>query len=808
MISTFRTSASLACAAALLATPVTRAQTPVTTWAQSYGVGTVDPDNGGSVTGYDIPFGIAPMPDGGVVVVGQLDLPSAKRHGAVDASAPGILIRYRADGATLWQVRTTVLNNADFLTPTDLANNTPGDVQVAAIRTDAQGNIYVSGEKNVSDNGFERPFVAKFDPNGALLWQNSLGFVTYHRTDADNQPVTNTGLAGTTFINFSLTPDGGVLACTSVAVLLYNTVHDSPLIAKFGPDGTLQYVRSFDYPGRGTDSEPAYAACQSLDGSRTLTLVPGGGDIAQPGNVTPSTAILTDSSGAIVAERQYYLPDNLSSYPAQVFATTDGGWITYSQLAVYDSLKNYGAVLRKLNADLTPAWEKIISVPGYESYGISFLASPTLALTADGGFLLSGRLDGRYYSNVLGGYSVGSEDFDVVLLKLDAGGRLQGVYQIGGPRADNIGEAPGRGPIGYPHATPTADGGFVFTTPTFSYVTPANASNAVGQIYPDWWTVKTDPNGRVQAFGDIQAKLPLSIFSVVDDTAASVAGGAFVAAGTAGYPQQGYAGVGADVTPTFVAGAFNGTGDDHPNQQVQAGLFTGPVLPVTTAFRAYALSGVGAGELFTFTATQTSTVTGLTVRVQASPSPEIESSWVDDPDGSAMQSDGHGHWSLSIINHLTTDEGAHAYFYRAIATVPGYHDSVSLFALPNPHAPFFDGEVSLGNGVYYLRFPNGTPFGYYSYLSDPHYIFHFDLGYLYTIDASDGHNGAYFFDFGTSRGSLGFFYTAPDFSWPYLYDFDLDAYLYCFPDTGRGNGYYFTDPRIFSRLDSGQVLFY
>ena len=40
----------------------------------------------------------------------------------------------------------------------------------------------------------------------------------------------------------------------------------------------------------------------------------------------------------------------------------------------------------------------------------------------------------------------------------------------------------------------------------------------------------------------------------------------------------------------------------------------------------------------------------------------------------------------------------------------------------------FSGEVSLGNGIYYLQFPNGTPFGYYSYLTDPRFIYHFDMG--------------------------------------------------------------------------------
>ena len=59
------------------------------------------------------------------------------------------------------------------------------------------------------------------------------------------------------------------------------------------------------------------------------------------------------------------------------------------------------------------------------------------------------------------------------------------------------------------------------------------------------------------------------------------------------------------------------------------------------------------------------------------------------------------------------------------------------------HPPFFAGETALTNGVYYLAFQNGKPFGYYAYLSDPHYIYHFDMGYEYVFDAADGHDSVY-----------------------------------------------------------------
>src|SRR6266542_4245786 len=69
------------------------------TWAQSFGAtsqyndGTVEP----SIfygPGSDVPIGIAKMPDGGVVVAGQLNLPER---------AAAALVRYAADGTILWQ---------------------------------------------------------------------------------------------------------------------------------------------------------------------------------------------------------------------------------------------------------------------------------------------------------------------------------------------------------------------------------------------------------------------------------------------------------------------------------------------------------------------------------------------------------------------------------------------------------------------------------------------------------------------------------------------------------------------------------
>src|SRR6266403_17114 len=116
------------------------------------------------------------------------------------------------------------------------------------------------------------------------------------------------------------------------------------------------------------------------------------------------------------------------------------------------------------------------------------------------------------------------------------------------------------------------------------------------------------------------------------------------------------------------------------------------------------------------------------------------------------------------------------------------------------HPAFFNGETALGGGFYYLQFPNGTPFGYYSYLSNQNFIYHIDLGFEYLLDANDANHGIYFYDFASSS----FFYTSPTL-FPDLYDFSLNAWLYYLPDASNP-GRYTHNPRWFYNFATGQWI--
>lgn len=170
--------------------------------------------------------------------------------------------------------------------------------------------------------------------------------------------------------------------------------------------------------------------------------------------------------------------------------------------------------------------------------------------------------------------------------------------------------------------------------------------------------------------------------------------------------------------------------------------------------------------------------------------------------------------SLSIINAsaIDTNTGAsgiyviqysHTYTsvsnYIITVTVTDGSNDVSTAHVILPPSAFFSNAIPTANQVEYLTFPDSVPFGYFTMAFYP-YVFHFDLGFEYFIDANDGQNGAYLYDFTSQH----FFYTNPAV-FPYLYDFTLGAWLYYFPDPNRA-GHYTKNPRSFYNFGTGQFI--
>jgi hypothetical protein len=114
-----------------------------------------------------------------------------------------------------------------------------------------------------------------------------------------------------------------------------------------------------------------------------------------------------------------------------------------------------------------------------------------------------------------------------------------------------------------------------------------------------------------------------------------------------------------------------------------------------------------------------------------------------------------------------------------------------------PDPAFFNGEASLGSGVYYLGFPDTNLFGYYSYVT-PSIFYHYEMGYEGFVAGSA--SDIYLYDF-----TSGHWWYTSNTLFPYVYDFSLSSWLYYFPATNNP-GHYTSNPRYFSNLTTGKII--
>lgn len=153
------------------------------------------------------------------------------------------------------------------------------------------------------------------------------------------------------------------------------------------------------------------------------------------------------------------------------------------------------------------------------------------------------------------------------------------------------------------------------------------------------------------------------------------------------------------------------------------------------------------------------------------------------------------------LTHTVGTDGS--VYYDAYSNVRYDNAQVNLVQPGSAHPAFFTGEAALAHGVYYLAFPaGGNFFGYYAYLPDAHFLYHFDLGYEYIIDAADGQSGVYLYDFTSTH----WFYTSPTFRFPYLYDFTLGSVLYYYPDPNHPGRYNTDGVRWFYNYATGKII--
>ena len=453
-------------------------------WAQSYGLGSYD-FNGAPATdpfycsGNDAPFAIAKMPDGGFVVAGHLAMPKIWLHPGGYGTV-GALVRYSADGTILWQ---TLLRQDNDLYQNGVTYHALNEI--GQIATDAQGNIFVCGSKhgNGLTSNFTRGFVAKFSPNGALLWENGFNGGTATIGEPPHQEPIGTGA-----INYlGLTSDGGVLVTLSHS--RPNYAYTMPALAKFDANGTLVFEKAFDNSIQYLGSTPV---CQSKDGTRyVMAFLYATGGSAE-GDRYGLLLLVTDAAGNIVAQRGYDHSDGPGEQPAAIIATNDGGFAVLSKIT-----DDHGFIVRKLSSDLSTELFKKRVVTSFANGG-GYLAGNSLIETSDGGFLIGGT--GQKYGSTTG--------TDVLLMKLNSVGDFAFASLLGGPRYEGY---PAFG-SGTSIATELVGGGYGFAATSGSY----HVGEAVSGFYhlSDWWMVKTDSNRHVRNFSDLMEEMLSSDFTI------------------------------------------------------------------------------------------------------------------------------------------------------------------------------------------------------------------------------------------------------------------------------------------------------
>ncbi len=602
------------------------------TWAQSYGVGSFDiagqpSDDPFYNSGSDFPAGLAQMPDGGVVVAGQLDLPKLYFNcysNGTSSHADATLVRYGSDGAIIWQ-RTLHQTNEKI----EGGYYYPAPSRIYQILTDANGNIFVVGGKGNTSNLGQSPFVAKFSADGNLVWQN--GIEKAVATIGD--PAQNVDCGIGTAYYMGLTNDGGVVLSASQS--RPNVGYSIPTLAKFDANGSLVLYAAYEHPQQYMGSLPV---CQSRDGTKFVMLAqyPYNDFSASWG----ATAIVTDASGNIVAERSF-APDSLrSEIPRAIIATADGGFATLSLNGTS------GVVVRKFNGDLsTEVFEKVITRS-------RFFTASSLMETPDGGLLVGG------HTSAPNG-SAGGGGEEAALMKLKSDGSLDFVSLLGGSNSEMYDDGIAIGC----NAIQTPDGGYAFTVATRSYAIDASARKT------DWWIVKTDSSRKVQNFGDLMFDQPLDVYTVTDTTRTPTDITAF---SRVTYPLSAQT----NIAPTFNiqdTGAYSAP--DKPTVVFQAAAVA--IVPPGPALAFSAIGPVSAGASMQFSAT---TATGWNVRVQTTTTPETEASWVD------LNDDNSGQMTENSPGHYTLDSAAYppgsAIYFRAIASKAGETDLLSLASDP------------------------------------------------------------------------------------------------------------------------------
>ncbi|HKZ48631.1 MAG TPA: hypothetical protein VJ397_07585 [Thermoplasmata archaeon] len=193
--------------------------------------------------------------------------------------------------------------------------------------------------------------VLKLDGEGTVLWQQNLGY-----------PV---GLEG----DIQQTSDGGFIAALS------SDVPDTILVYRLDAFGNIQWQALYDGPG----NTEVFSVAETPDGG----FLTAGRSLSGDGVTNDLWVLRLDPTGAVVWQRAYGgLGDDLG-FPG-VRPTPDGGFVAAGR-TVYST----SSWVIKGDAAGSLTWQKT-----YGGSTSSYLIFQSIQTTTDGGFIVSGKLEG------------------------------------------------------------------------------------------------------------------------------------------------------------------------------------------------------------------------------------------------------------------------------------------------------------------------------------------------------------------------------------------------------------------------------
>jgi len=259
-------------------------------------------------------FGVTVAGDDSIIAVGDTystdgDFPPSR--GRSDA----LLVRYSPDGTQQW-AKTTGGSTSDEFSSVAVADD--GSIIAAGCASSPDGDFPPS-------QGAMDPLIVKYSPDGTQKWAKTLG-----------------GSGADFFTSVAVAKDGSLVA----AGYVYSTDGDFPprkglsdaVIAKYGPDGTRQWVKTAG--GSGDDDFNGVAVASD-------------GSIIAVGTVSPTDVDLPPTHGVMDALMIKYEPDGTMRW-AKTLGGADPDWFIHVTVAKDGNVMAVGLASSK-DGDFPPS---------------------------------------------------------------------------------------------------------------------------------------------------------------------------------------------------------------------------------------------------------------------------------------------------------------------------------------------------------------------------------------------------------------------------------------------------------------------